>query len=126
MDKSKRVMTIMHATPKFGHRRRLTLWFACLATQLLSTVVHGHTPRLDTCWPAFDYDGKPAQTDGSYSKTMVADSRTFRLGGIDSGAKYQMEFYHGPKKTVEGFECEDWTVTLAPRSFQLIFYRQTL
>ena len=33
------------------------------------------TCRLNACWPAFDYDGKPAQTDGSYSKTTVAGSQ---------------------------------------------------
>ncbi len=50
------------------------------------------------------------------------ESRTFKLGGIESDAEYQTEFFSGPNKTVEGSELEKWTVKLAPRSFQLVFY----
>ena len=36
----------------------------------------GHKPLgWIACWPAFDYDGKPAQTDGSYSRTIVTGSQ---------------------------------------------------
>jgi hypothetical protein len=52
------------------------------------------------------------------------ESRTFKLGGIESGGEYQAEFYSGKQKTVQGAELENWTVRLAPRSFQLVFYRK--
>ncbi len=49
-------------------------------------------------------------------------SRTFQLGGIDPAADYELEIYAGSKETVRGSELENRTVTLEPRSFQLIFY----
>ncbi|NLF71477.1 MAG: hypothetical protein GX575_20785, partial [Candidatus Anammoximicrobium sp.] len=52
------------------------------------------------------------------------ESRTFKLGGIEPNAQYQTESYDGPTKTVKGSELENWTVKLAPRSFQLVFYRK--
>ena len=48
----------------------------------------------------------------------------FKLGGIAPAATYQVESYDGSKKTVKGSELENWTVKLAPRSFQLIFYQE--
>lgn len=50
-------------------------------------------------------------------------SRTFKLGGINPAATYELEMYGGPKEKVKGPELENRTVTLEPRSFQLIFYR---
>jgi alpha-galactosidase len=52
------------------------------------------------------------------------ETRTFKLGGIKSHAKYRLDYYYGSKKTAEGSELENWTVSLAPRSFQLVFYRK--
>ncbi len=74
MDRFKRFMTAIGAVPFFGHLRRLMLLFAFVAAQVLPTVAQAQPPRLNTCWPAFDYDGKPAQADGSYSKTILTGS----------------------------------------------------
>ncbi len=52
------------------------------------------------------------------------ETRAFKLGAVARGATYQVESYGGLEKTVEGAELENWAVSLAPRSFQLIFYRQ--
>ena len=73
MDRVKRVMTC--ATPFLGYLKQSMLLFIVLAAQVLQAVALGQTCRLNTCWPAFDYDGKPAQADGSYSKTIVAGSQ---------------------------------------------------
>lgn len=51
-------------------------------------------------------------------------SRTFKLGRIDPAATYELEVYGGSKENVKGGELANRTVTLAPRSFQLIFYRK--
>ncbi|MBN1853132.1 MAG: hypothetical protein JW829_10430, partial [Pirellulales bacterium] len=48
---------------------------ALLVAQALPIVVQAQTPRLNTCWPDFDYDGKPAQADDSFSRTIVAGSQ---------------------------------------------------
>ncbi len=37
---------------------------------------------------------------------------------------YQVDRYDGSKKTVQSSELKDWTVTLQPRSFQLVFYQK--
>lgn len=52
------------------------------------------------------------------------ESRAFQLGGIDSSAKYSIEFYDGTEKTVKGSQLENWNTQLEPRSFQLFFYRK--
>ncbi|NUQ62594.1 MAG: alpha-galactosidase [Pirellulales bacterium] len=52
------------------------------------------------------------------------ESRTFQLGGIDPNATYQVDGYDGSKKTVPSSELKDWTVTVQPRSFQLVFYQK--
>ena len=52
------------------------------------------------------------------------ETRTFKLGGIKPHAKYQLDYYYGSKKTAEGSELENWTVSLAPCSFHLVFYRK--
>lgn len=51
-------------------------------------------------------------------------SRTFQLGGIEPEGTYQIECYDGSKNTVKSPELKNWTVKLAPRSFQLVFYRK--
>ena len=52
------------------------------------------------------------------------ESRTFKLGGIEPNAEYELDAYGGSKKTVKSSELKDWTVTLKPRSFQLVFYQK--
>jgi len=52
------------------------------------------------------------------------ESRTFQLGGIEPNAKYELDAYDGSKKIVRSSELKDWTVTLKPRSFQLVFYQK--
>ena len=60
-----------------------------------------------------------------FRRAAAADeSRTFKLGGIAPGATYRTERYDGPTTIVEASALENWTVTLAPRSFQLVFYRK--
>ncbi len=68
MDRFKRFMTAIGAVPFFGHLRRLMLLFAFVAAQVLPTVAQAQPPRLNTCWPAFDYDGKPAQRTARIQK----------------------------------------------------------
>ncbi len=51
-------------------------------------------------------------------------SRTFRLGGIDPAATYELEVYGGSKESVKGVELQSRTLKLEPRSFQLLFYRE--
>ena len=60
-----------------------------------------------------------------FRRAAAADeSRTFKLGGIETGATYLTERYDDPTTIVEASALENWTVTLAPRSFQLVFYRK--
>jgi alpha-galactosidase len=51
-------------------------------------------------------------------------SRAFKLSGIDSDAKYEVDIYGGVKEDVKGAELESRNVELEPRSFQLMFYRK--
>ncbi|MDO5580874.1 MAG: alpha-galactosidase [Planctomycetia bacterium] len=51
-------------------------------------------------------------------------SRTFALSNIDSGAKYEIEFFDGSKKTVSGSDLASWNVQIPKRSFKLIFYKK--
>ena len=60
-----------------------------------------------------------------FRRAAAADeSRTFKLGGIETGATYLTERYDDPTTIVEASALENWTVKLAPRSFQLVFYRK--
>lgn len=61
----------------------------------------------------------------AFRRGAAADeSRTFTLGGIEPDTQYEVELYNGPTKTMQGSALQDWIVTLAPRSFQLVFYRK--
>ncbi len=61
----------------------------------------------------------------AFRRGAAADnSRTFKLGGIDPAATYEVEVYGGSKMSVKGLELQSRTVSLAPRSFQLVFYRK--
>ena len=76
MDNLEGVTTVKGcATPARGYWKRLVLLFLFPAALALQTVAQAQTCRLNAGWPAFDYDGKPAQADGSYSKTTVAGSQ---------------------------------------------------
>lgn len=60
-----------------------------------------------------------------FRRGAAADgSRTFKLGGIDPGATYELDVYGSAKETVKGSELANRTVRLQPRSFQLIFYQK--
>jgi alpha-galactosidase len=50
--------------------------------------------------------------------------RSFRLGGIDPAATYELETYGGAKENVKGLALQSRTVELEPRAFQLVFYRK--
>ena len=81
----------------------------------------------DDVWCAWQCDRPDLKAGFAivFRRGAAADEfRTFRLGGIESAANYQTEFYNGPKSTLDGSELENWTVKLAPRSFQLVFYRK--
>ena len=52
------------------------------------------------------------------------ESRTFKLGGIEPNAMYQIECYGGTKKTMGSSELKNFAVQLEPRSFQLVFYQK--
>ncbi|MBI5818764.1 MAG: alpha-galactosidase [Verrucomicrobia bacterium] len=77
MNQLKKAMTaIARAIPFPGCSQRWMLLFVFLAAQAVQAAAPAQTSRLNACWPAFDYDGKPSQTDGSFSKTTVAGSQT--------------------------------------------------
>jgi len=56
--------------------KRWMLLFVLVVGQVFPAAAQAQVPRLNTCWPAFDYDGKPAQADGSWARAMVAGSQT--------------------------------------------------
>ena len=75
MNKFKKLITVTECATLFLGHLRWMLLFVFLAAQVLPTVAQAQTGRLNACWPAFNYDGKPAQADGSFSKTIVAGSQ---------------------------------------------------
>lgn len=77
---------------------------------------HAQAPRLDTCWPAFDYDGKPAQTEDSYSRTIVAGSqcetadytaRSRTMTAADGRLRIRLD-----DKSYKDFQAEEYVVAL--------------
>lgn len=75
MDRVKRVT--MCVKPLFGgYLKRCALAFIFLAVPAFQACLHVQALCPTACWPAFDYDGKPAQADGAFSKAVVAGSRT--------------------------------------------------
>jgi len=116
MNKFKEVITVTtRATPYLGHLRS-NLLFVFLAAQILPAVAQAQTCRLNACWPAFDYDGKPAQADGSYSKATVAgsqietaryaaESRT--MTAADGRLQLRLDC-----KTYKGYPVEEYAVLL--------------
>ena len=84
MNKFMKAITVTEcATPSPNHRR-LTLLLVLLMVQVLPNVAWAQNCRLNASWPAFDYDGKPAQTDSSWVKTTVAGSRLPLRGSMDT------------------------------------------
>ncbi len=81
----------------------------------------------DDVWCAWQCDRPDLKAGFAivFRRGAAADeSRTFQPGGIDPNATYQVDGYDGSKKTVPSSELKDWTVTLQPRSFQLVFYQK--
>lgn len=116
MDRFKRLVTAIGAVPFFGHLKRLMLLFACVAAQVFPAVAQAQPARLNRCWPAFDYDGKPAQADGSYLKTILtgsqretadytAESRT--MTAADGRMQIQLD-----GKNYKNFPAEEYAVGL--------------
>ena len=96
--------------------KRWLLLSVFLAAQVLSAVAQAQGSRLNACGPAFDYDGKPAQADGSYSKTTVAgsqidterytaESRT--MTAADGRLQVRLD-----GKTYKGFPAEEYAVVV--------------
>lgn len=90
------------------------LLFVLVVGQGFPAVAQAQTPRLNTCWPAFDYDGKPAQTDGSHARTTVAGSQTETtryaaesrtMTAADGRLQIQLD-----GKTYKGFPAEECAV----------------
>lgn len=78
-------------------------------------------------WCAWQVD-KPDENAGFALAFRRADapteSQTFKLGNIDANARYEVEFFDGSKKIIDGRELADWEVKLPPRSFLLVFYKK--
>ena len=75
---SHRVKRGMAYTTHFfgGYLKRFLLLSVILTLPIILACVHLQAEcRKDACWPAFDYDGKAAQTDGSYLKACVKVSQ---------------------------------------------------
>ena len=86
----------------------------CLMAQVLPAAAQ--TPRLNACWPAFNYDGKAAKTDGSFSRETVAgpqdetphyvaQSRT--ITAADGKLRIRLD-----GKTYKDFPAEEYAVLL--------------
>jgi alpha-galactosidase len=56
--------------------KRFMVLLALLAATLFSARAQAQACHGNPCWPAFNYDGKPSQTDGSYSTAIAAGSQT--------------------------------------------------
>lgn len=56
--------------------KRFMTILALLAASLLAARAQAQACHGNPCWPAFNYDGKPSQTDSSYSTAIAAGSQT--------------------------------------------------
>ncbi|MEN6498370.1 MAG: alpha-galactosidase [Thermoguttaceae bacterium] len=56
--------------------KRFMVLLALLAATLFSARAQAQACHGNPCWPAFNYDGKPSQTDRSYSTAIAAGSQT--------------------------------------------------
>jgi len=75
MDTFKKVIADAECATLFPGHRWSMLLFVFLATQVLPAAAQAQNGRLTAGWPAFDYDGRPSQADGSFAKTAVAGSQ---------------------------------------------------
>ena len=75
MDTFKKVIADTECATLFPGHRWSMLLFVFLATQVLPAAAQAQNGRLTAGWPAFDYDGRPSQADGSFAKTAVAGSQ---------------------------------------------------
>ncbi|NLS92365.1 MAG: hypothetical protein GXX96_09395, partial [Planctomycetaceae bacterium] len=80
MNKFKKAITVTACATASPNHLRLTLLLVLLTAHVLPTMGLAQTCRLNASWPAFDYDGKPAQADGSCSKATVAGSQIETAG----------------------------------------------
>ncbi len=102
--------------PLSGPVKRWLLLFVLLVGQGFPAVAQGQTCRLNAIWPAFDYDGKPAQADGSCLKTTVAGSQietasyaaeTRTMTAADGRLQVRLD-----GKNYKGFPAEEYAVLL--------------
>ncbi|MBQ9372883.1 MAG: alpha-galactosidase [Thermoguttaceae bacterium] len=88
----------------------------------------GDATVADDAWCAWSCD-LPEEGEGfalafRRAKSDVA-SMTFELPAIDPTAKYELEFFDGTKKTVDGSALANWRVDLPEaRSFALVVYKK--
>jgi len=81
----------------------------------------------DDVWCAWQCDRPDLKAGFAIAFRRAAakeEERMFKLPGIDPHAKYQVETYNGSTTIIAGSGLEDWMVKLAPRAFQLLFYKK--
>ncbi len=117
MNKFKTRTTVTAGATLFLGPRRWMLLFILLAAQVLPNVAWAQNCRLNASWPAFDYDGKPAQAGGSTSEATVAGSRieTARYAAesrtmTTADGRLQVRL---DGKNYKGFPAEEYAVLLA-------------
>jgi alpha-galactosidase len=87
----------------------------------------GETGAGDNVWCAWQCDRPDLKAGFAIffrRGAATEQSQTFRLGGIDPSATYEVETYGGSKTNVNGAKLQNRSVELGPRSFQLIFYQK--
>ena len=67
-------------------KRSIVLLTLLAAQSFLEVSAQAQAFPLNTCWPAFNYDGKPAQKDGSFSRAICAGSQ-FDTAQYAAGSK---------------------------------------
>jgi alpha-galactosidase len=95
---------------------RFTLLLSLLAVCFPADDVPAQVRHLETCWPAFNYDGKPAQQDGSFAVATVPnssrDTPQYRTGSrvmTAADGKLQIRL---DCKTYKNFPVEEYSVEL--------------
>ncbi len=91
-------------------------------------------PLTDACaaandlWCAWQFDRTDLEAGFALAfrrAENAEETRTFQLGNIDPNAQYNVETYGGASCKMDGAALQNWSPTLSPRSFQLIFYQKT-
>ena len=97
--------------------KRCMLSSGALAAEILLAATQAQGARLQTCWPAFDYAGKPAQADDSFARVTVAGSQrdTARaavasrtMTAPDGRLQIRLD-----DKTYKGFPAEEYAVQVS-------------